>query len=220
MWICTASCLKLEVEKKGISISPSLKAFYVCAVCLVNVTELQREITNPVELRWFWFCRMTAYFNKTGWPEKAPSDEEERKQFIASLHKRKTELFMALIEKKLLPLRPGVAKLVIIWTSFSMQYWYLGLIITYNSTVYALASQLVGNTHRSFDQVQTSVLLSWWLMNVLCCLQSQWLITLRFLCSSPSVVCFKSINVNWLSHTLPLPHTSIQQLSLGKILWR
>ncbi|KAE9453690.1 hypothetical protein C3L33_14403, partial [Rhododendron williamsianum] len=53
--------------------------------------------------------RMTAYFNKTGWPEKAPKGEEERKQFIASLHKRKTELFMALIEKKLLPLRPGVA---------------------------------------------------------------------------------------------------------------
>lgn len=59
-------------------------------------------------------CRMTAYFNKTGWPEKAPKSEEERKAFIASLHKRKTELFMALIEKKLLPLRPGVAKLVTI----------------------------------------------------------------------------------------------------------
>ncbi|EEF51870.1 CBBY-like protein [Ricinus communis] len=56
--------------------------------------------------------RMTAYFNKTGWPEKAPKNEEERKEFIASLHKRKTELFMALIEKKLLPLRPGVAKLI------------------------------------------------------------------------------------------------------------
>ncbi|GAB2269732.1 hypothetical protein Dimus_004653 [Dionaea muscipula] len=56
--------------------------------------------------------RMTAYFNKTGWPEKAPKGDEERKQFIASLHKRKTELFMALIEKKLLPLRPGVAKLI------------------------------------------------------------------------------------------------------------
>ncbi|XP_059444732.1 CBBY-like protein isoform X1 [Corylus avellana] len=56
--------------------------------------------------------RMTAYFNKTGWPAKAPKSEEERKEFIASLHKRKTELFMALIEKKLLPLRPGVAKLI------------------------------------------------------------------------------------------------------------
>ncbi|OMP02927.1 HAD-superfamily hydrolase, subfamily IA, variant 3 [Corchorus capsularis] len=56
--------------------------------------------------------RMTAYFNKTGWPENAPKGEEERKEFIASLHKRKTELFMALIENRLLPLRPGVAKLV------------------------------------------------------------------------------------------------------------
>ncbi|KAK4843783.1 hypothetical protein QYF36_012585 [Acer negundo] len=56
--------------------------------------------------------RMTAYFNKTVWPEKAPKSEAERKEFIASLHKRKTELFMALIEKKLLPLRPGVAKLI------------------------------------------------------------------------------------------------------------
>ncbi|KAG6383023.1 hypothetical protein SASPL_157238 [Salvia splendens] len=56
--------------------------------------------------------RMTAYFNKVGWPDKAPTTEQDRKDFIASLHKRKTELFMALIEKKLLPLRPGVAKLV------------------------------------------------------------------------------------------------------------
>lgn len=53
---------------------------------------------------------MTAYFNQTGWPEKAPKTDEERKQFIASLHKRKTDLFMTLIEKKLLPLRPGVAR--------------------------------------------------------------------------------------------------------------
>ncbi|KAF8781256.1 hypothetical protein HU200_000615 [Digitaria exilis] len=56
--------------------------------------------------------RMTAYFNKTGWPAKAPKADEERKEFIASLHKRKTELFMALIEKKLLPLRPGVKRLI------------------------------------------------------------------------------------------------------------
>ncbi|CAI9112980.1 OLC1v1013496C1 [Oldenlandia corymbosa var. corymbosa] len=56
--------------------------------------------------------RMTAYFNKVGWPEKAPKGDQERKEFIASLHKRKTELFMVLIEKKLLPLRPGVAKLI------------------------------------------------------------------------------------------------------------
>jgi hypothetical protein len=53
---------------------------------------------------------MTAYFNKTEWPAKAPKTDEERKEFVASLHKRKTELFMALIEKKLLPLRPGVQR--------------------------------------------------------------------------------------------------------------
>ncbi|OQU83476.1 hypothetical protein SORBI_3005G123200 [Sorghum bicolor] len=56
--------------------------------------------------------RMTAYFNQTGWPAKAPKTDEQRKEFIASLHKRKTELFMALIEKKLLPLRPGVQRLI------------------------------------------------------------------------------------------------------------
>ncbi|XP_066338114.1 CBBY-like protein [Miscanthus floridulus] len=56
--------------------------------------------------------RMTAYFNQTGWPAKAPKTDEERKEFISSLHKRKTELFMALIEKKLLPLRPGVQRLI------------------------------------------------------------------------------------------------------------
>lgn len=66
---------------------------------------------------------MTAYFNKTGWPEKAPKSEEERKEFIASLHKRKTELFMALIEKKLLPLRPGVAKFVVM-IPFQFLYFY------------------------------------------------------------------------------------------------
>ncbi|EEE59363.1 hypothetical protein OsJ_11458 [Oryza sativa Japonica Group] len=56
--------------------------------------------------------RMTAYFSKMGWPAKAPKTDDERKEFIASLHKRKTELFMALIEKKLLPLRPGVQRLI------------------------------------------------------------------------------------------------------------
>eukprot|EP01018_Ginkgo_biloba_P023215 Gb_22620 [translate_table: standard] len=56
--------------------------------------------------------RMTSYFNKTGWPKVAPKTEGERKEFIASLHRRKTELFMALIEKRLLPLRPGVARLI------------------------------------------------------------------------------------------------------------
>lgn len=65
---------------------------------------------NSVMWLYIYLSRMTAYFNKVGWPDKVPKGEQERKEFVASLHKRKTELFMALIEKKLLPLRPGVAK--------------------------------------------------------------------------------------------------------------
>ncbi|TXG47493.1 hypothetical protein EZV62_026787 [Acer yangbiense] len=60
-------------------------------------------------------------FTKVGL-KKAPKSEVERKEFIASLHKRKTELFMALIEKRLLPLRPGVAKLVIIISHLQLIY--------------------------------------------------------------------------------------------------
>lgn len=56
--------------------------------------------------------RMTAYFNKVGWPPVAPTDEQERKDFVASLHKRKTVLFMELIERRSLPLRPGVSRLI------------------------------------------------------------------------------------------------------------
>ncbi|CAH8307252.1 unnamed protein product [Eruca vesicaria subsp. sativa] len=56
--------------------------------------------------------RINAYFKKVGWPEKAPKNEAERKAFIAGLHKQKTELFMVLLKKKILPFQPGVAKLV------------------------------------------------------------------------------------------------------------
>ncbi|KAL3698079.1 hypothetical protein R1sor_012155 [Riccia sorocarpa] len=56
--------------------------------------------------------RMTHYFNKVGWPEAAPTSESERKEFVAGLHKRKTDLFMDLVEKGSLPLRPGVASLI------------------------------------------------------------------------------------------------------------
>eukprot|EP00850_Spirogloea_muscicola_P023776 SM000387S14693 [mRNA] locus=s387:17036:19619:- [translate_table: standard] len=56
--------------------------------------------------------RMTAHFTKVGWPEQAPESEEERKAFIAELHKLKTGLFMNLVETGALPLRPGVARLV------------------------------------------------------------------------------------------------------------
>jgi HAD superfamily hydrolase (TIGR01509 family) len=54
--------------------------------------------------------RMTHYFNGVGWPETVP--EPQRKDFVAGLHKRKTDLFMDLVESGQLPLRPGVATLV------------------------------------------------------------------------------------------------------------
>ncbi|KAI3831946.1 hypothetical protein MKX03_037617 [Papaver bracteatum] len=63
-----------------------------------------------MELGVTWDVDLYSELLKIG--EKAPTGNEERKKFIASLHKRKTELFMVLIEKKLLPLRPGVAKLI------------------------------------------------------------------------------------------------------------
>lgn len=64
-------------------------------------------VTNPGPL---CPCRMTHYFDKVGWPAAAPTDPIERKEFVAGLHKRKTKLFMDLIEKGSLPLRPGVAR--------------------------------------------------------------------------------------------------------------
>ncbi|XP_024386687.2 CBBY-like protein [Physcomitrium patens] len=54
--------------------------------------------------------RMTHYFNGVGWP--ASVEEAQRKDFVAGLHKRKTDLFMDLVETGQLPLRPGVASLI------------------------------------------------------------------------------------------------------------
>jgi len=52
--------------------------------------------------------RMRHYFNENGWPEGATDQDE----FIRTLHKSKTDLYMAIIESGELPLRPGVARLV------------------------------------------------------------------------------------------------------------
>ncbi|CAI5462139.1 unnamed protein product [Closterium sp. Yama58-4] len=56
--------------------------------------------------------RMTHYFNQVGWPQAAPTNPAERAAFVAGLHKRKTVLFMQLVETGALPLRPGVARLI------------------------------------------------------------------------------------------------------------
>ena len=52
--------------------------------------------------------RMRRHFEETGWPVA----EAERADFIAQLHRLKTDLFMELIETGALPLRPGVARIV------------------------------------------------------------------------------------------------------------
>ena len=52
--------------------------------------------------------RMRRDFDETGWPVASA----ERDDLIARLHKRKTALFMEVVEGGQLPLRPGVARLV------------------------------------------------------------------------------------------------------------
>jgi len=52
--------------------------------------------------------RMRHYFNEVGWPDTA----QDRDQFILDLHKRKTDLYMHIIEDGQLPPRPGVVRLV------------------------------------------------------------------------------------------------------------
>jgi HAD superfamily hydrolase (TIGR01509 family) len=52
--------------------------------------------------------RMRHYFNENGWPEGV----EDKDAYILELHKRKTALYMEIIESGQLPLRPGVERLV------------------------------------------------------------------------------------------------------------
>ena len=52
--------------------------------------------------------RMRRHFDETGWPDGLA----DRDALIAQLHKLKTDIFMELIGKGKLPLRPGVQRLV------------------------------------------------------------------------------------------------------------
>lgn len=55
--------------------------------------------------------RMTAYWDRIGWPVGFPSHESQR-ALVKQLHARKTQLFMDLVEQGNVPLRPGVQRLV------------------------------------------------------------------------------------------------------------
>lgn len=54
--------------------------------------------------------RITNYYNAVGWPENVVESQWE--DFVAGLHKRKTDLFIDLVESGQLALRPGVATLI------------------------------------------------------------------------------------------------------------
>lgn len=52
--------------------------------------------------------RMTAYFDEFGWP----AGHEDKQRLIARLHKRKSEIFLDLIDQGKLMLRPGIARII------------------------------------------------------------------------------------------------------------
>lgn len=54
--------------------------------------------------------RMTAHWSEVGWPENIP--DENRQEKVKELHLRKTDIFMDLINKGDIPLRPGVLRIV------------------------------------------------------------------------------------------------------------
>merc|ERR1719251_651335 len=54
--------------------------------------------------------RMTAHWNEVGWPSIIPEDARAEK--VKALHLQKTDIFMDLIDEGLIPLRPGVLRLV------------------------------------------------------------------------------------------------------------
>jgi hypothetical protein len=49
--------------------------------------------------------RMTAHFNKVGWPSSVP--EADRSKFVQEMHLSKTAKFQAAVESGIVPLRPG-----------------------------------------------------------------------------------------------------------------
>src|SRR5690606_3393348 len=53
-------------------------------------------------------ARMTAYFDKAGWPAEA----KDKTAFVAELHKRKTAIFKDMLATGQLPLRAGINRII------------------------------------------------------------------------------------------------------------
>jgi len=57
--------------------------------------------------------RMTGHWNEVGWPDQMEKDSDDaRQEKVKELHLLKTDLFMKLIDEKVIPLRSGVLRLV------------------------------------------------------------------------------------------------------------
>jgi len=54
--------------------------------------------------------RMTFHWNKVGWPTSIP--EDQRTDVVKRLHLQKTDIFMDMIDKGSIPLRPGILRIV------------------------------------------------------------------------------------------------------------
>ena len=56
---------------------------------------------------------MTGHWNEVGWPDQMEEDNDDaRQEKVKELHLLKTDLFMKLIDEKVIPLRSGVLRLV------------------------------------------------------------------------------------------------------------
>jgi beta-phosphoglucomutase-like phosphatase (HAD superfamily) len=57
--------------------------------------------------------RMTAHWNEVGWPESMKyMSDEERRDMVKELHRKKTDVFMESINRGDVPLRPGVLRVI------------------------------------------------------------------------------------------------------------
>jgi HAD superfamily hydrolase (TIGR01509 family) len=54
--------------------------------------------------------RMTVHWNEVGWPDAIP--ENGRSDKVLSLHLRKTDIFADMINQRIIPLRPGVLRII------------------------------------------------------------------------------------------------------------
>ena len=56
---------------------------------------------------------MTGHWNEVGWPEHMADDDDDTRQAkVKELHLLKTDLFMKLIDEKVIPLRTGVLRII------------------------------------------------------------------------------------------------------------